>query len=322
MDAPAALKTIATGKLAFTDPGSIYLDGKNVLSLVVEVDAALLGGVGLVGVVAETLTRGTFNVRIERVGRPEVKNMMLAMKQFDPVNRDLEIRDLYNMEDGFQLGEAYRGAYRARLNANLAFWDGIDGKTDWVARRERRPPVDESRARRLPGGRPHEAVRGARLLPGDRARRAQRRGPSDLRRADPQRRCDGHDLHPADQRRQRADHPRWRRPVDATRLAHLPLPVPAEPGPARTPRAPLDDEPQVSSERRADVVLELDDIQSGALHERPSPYVGTYLLLRIDDRAAGRELVRRLHPVVDYGSPSAGSRQATPGSRSPSPIRV
>jgi Dyp-type peroxidase family len=51
--------------------------------------------------------------------------------------------------------------------------------------------------------------------------------------------------------------------------------------------------------------LELGDIQSGALHERPSPYVGTYLLLRIDDRAAGRELVRRLRPVVDSGRPSA-----------------
>src|SRR5215213_7880452 len=51
--------------------------------------------------------------------------------------------------------------------------------------------------------------------------------------------------------------------------------------------------------------LELDDIQSGALHERPSPYVGTYLLLRIDDRAAGRELVRRLHPLVDSGRPSS-----------------
>jgi hypothetical protein len=25
----------------------------------------------------------------------------------------------------------YAGAYRARLNANLAFWDGLDGKTDW-----------------------------------------------------------------------------------------------------------------------------------------------------------------------------------------------
>src|SRR5207302_4572924 len=97
MDAPAALKTIATGKLAFTDPGSIFLDGKNVMSLVVEVDqAARLDGVELVGVVAETLTRDKFNVRMERVGRPEVKNMMLAPKQFDPVNRDLEIRDLHN----------------------------------------------------------------------------------------------------------------------------------------------------------------------------------------------------------------------------------
>jgi Domain of unknown function (DUF4331) len=132
MDAPAALKTIATGKLAFTDTSSIFLDGKNVLSLVVEVDCAkFLPGVQLVGVVAETLTRGTFTVRIERVGRPEVKNMLLAPKQFDPVNRDLEIRDLYNMEDAFQLADAYQGAYRARLNANLAFWDGLDGMTDW-----------------------------------------------------------------------------------------------------------------------------------------------------------------------------------------------
>jgi len=57
--------------------------------------------------------------------------------------------------------------------------------------------------------------------------------------------------------------------------------------------------------------LELDDIQSGALHERPSPYVGTYILLRIDDRAAGRELVRRLHPVVDSGRlSSAPARDA------------
>src|SRR5215207_10952118 len=50
--------------------------------------------------------------------------------------------------------------------------------------------------------------------------------------------------------------------------------------------------------------LELDDIQIGALHERPSPYVGTYLLLRIDDRAAGRALVRRLLPLVDSGRPT------------------
>src|SRR4051812_37365199 len=131
MDARAALKTIATRTLAFTDHGAIYLDGKNVLSLVVEIDVGAVCGASLLGVAAETLTRGRFNVRIERVGRPEVKNMMLAPKDFDPVNRDLEIRDLYNMEDAFHLDGTYLGAYRARLNANLAFWDGLDGKVDW-----------------------------------------------------------------------------------------------------------------------------------------------------------------------------------------------
>src|SRR5215204_1790883 len=57
-----------------------------------------------------------------------------------------------------------------------------------------------------------------------------------------------------------------------------------------------------------DAALDLDDIQSGALHERPSPYVGKYVLLRIDDRAAGRELVRRLLSVVDHGRPSSEPR--------------
>ncbi len=143
MDARAALATIATKKLAFTEHGSIFLDGKNVLSIVVEIDAGFLADWSLVGVVAETLTRGTFNVRIERVGRPEVKNMMLAPKEFDPVNRDLEIRDLYNMEDAFHLGDAYQGAYRARLNANLAFWDGLDGKVDWPADEDGRHPLTD-----------------------------------------------------------------------------------------------------------------------------------------------------------------------------------
>jgi hypothetical protein len=144
LDAPAALKTIATGKLAFTDPSAIFLDGKNVLSVVVEVDCAgLLGGAELVGVVAETLTRGTIAVRLERVGRPEVKNLLLAPKQFDTVNRDLEIRDLYNSEDAFRLAPAYQGAYRARLNANLVFWDLLDGKQDWPAVQSGAHPLTE-----------------------------------------------------------------------------------------------------------------------------------------------------------------------------------
>jgi Dyp-type peroxidase family len=44
--------------------------------------------------------------------------------------------------------------------------------------------------------------------------------------------------------------------------------------------------------------LELDDIQNGALRPRPSPYVGAYILLRIGDRQAGRELLRRLLPTL------------------------
>ena len=49
------------------------------------------------------------------------------------------------------------------------------------------------------------------------------------------------------------------------------------------------------------IQLELDDIQGGALHPRPSPYVGTYLLLRVDDPRDGRELVRRLRPLIGSG---------------------
>ena len=45
-------------------------------------------------------------------------------------------------------------------------------------------------------------------------------------------------------------------------------------------------------------MLEIDDIQSGVLRPRPTPYVATYIALRIDDRKAGRELMRRVSRVV------------------------
>jgi Dyp-type peroxidase family len=45
-------------------------------------------------------------------------------------------------------------------------------------------------------------------------------------------------------------------------------------------------------------MLELDDIQSGVLRPRPAPYAATYILLRIDDRSAGRKLMARLAKVV------------------------
>ena len=45
-------------------------------------------------------------------------------------------------------------------------------------------------------------------------------------------------------------------------------------------------------------MLELDDIQSGVLRPRPGPYEATYIVLRIDDRRAGRELMSRISRVV------------------------
>ncbi len=56
-------------------------------------------------------------------------------------------------------------------------------------------------------------------------------------------------------------------------------------------------------------MLELADIQSGALHPRPSPYAGAYILVRIDDRRAGRELLRRLTPTVAAATAPAHAGQ-------------
>lgn len=46
------------------------------------------------------------------------------------------------------------------------------------------------------------------------------------------------------------------------------------------------------------VLLELDDIQSGVLRPRPTPYAATYIALQIHDCNAGRELMRRVNTVV------------------------
>ena len=112
--------------------------GQNVLSLVVETDSAALFGPDagpLIGIVAETMTRGSYSARQDRVGRPEVKNFIMMDKASDSVNRDLDVRDIYSEEDGFNLRPDYLGAYRARLNGSMKFYDGLDGKTDW--------PLDE-----------------------------------------------------------------------------------------------------------------------------------------------------------------------------------
>lgn len=133
-DGVRAVQSLMANKLVFVNPGDSRQHRQNCLSIVVEVDIATVFGADagpLFAVVSETAMVGSITARLERFGRPLMKSVVLGAKHLDTLNRDLDIRDLYNQEDAFKLGPTYLGAYRARMNANLAFWDGIDQKTDW-----------------------------------------------------------------------------------------------------------------------------------------------------------------------------------------------
>jgi len=134
LDGTGYVRTLATRRLAFQEHGINTADGWNVLSIVVELDVAAMFGQApgtLFAVTGETVTTGPLPIRLERFGRVFVKNQLLGEYGVDPVNRDLDLRELYNEEDPFELAPDYLGAYRARLNANLAVLDSIDGKIDW-----------------------------------------------------------------------------------------------------------------------------------------------------------------------------------------------
>src|SRR5262249_39581647 len=55
-------------------------------------------------------------------------------------------------------------------------------------------------------------------------------------------------------------------------------------------------------------MLDLHEIQATVLRQRPAPYFGAHVLLRIDAAKAGREFLRRLTP---YGDSAAGWRNVT-----------
>ena len=146
IDSTGYVETLATRRLAFQANGTNAADGWNVLGIVVELDVATMLGRApgtLFAVAAETVTAGKFPVRLERFGRVGVKNQLLAEYGVDTVNRDLDLRELYNQEDPFQLAPDFLGAYRARLNANLAVLDGIDGKIDCPLQPDGTHPLTE-----------------------------------------------------------------------------------------------------------------------------------------------------------------------------------
>ena len=134
IDVQGLIESQKTGRIAFKEVGTNAAIGFNVLSIVIEADYRpwLRSGRGpLLAVVGETVVAGKLPIRIERIGRPEIKNVILQLKEFDQVNHDLEVRDLYNLEDAFHMSKDYGSVYRARMHANLAMNDRLDGKIDW-----------------------------------------------------------------------------------------------------------------------------------------------------------------------------------------------
>ena len=146
IDGTGYVETLATGRVAFQDNGTNSAEGWNILGIVVELDVATVLGQAagtLFAVAAETVTAGKFPLRLERFGRVFVKNQLLGELGVDKVNQDLDLRELYNSEDPFELAPDYLAAYRARLNANLAALDDIDGKIDWPLRPDGTHPLTE-----------------------------------------------------------------------------------------------------------------------------------------------------------------------------------
>jgi Domain of unknown function (DUF4331) len=139
-------ETRQLGRLSFKPADANVNQGQNVLSIVLDLDpgSVLSPAAGpLLAVVGETVTSGGHPVRLEHTARAELKNFILSDKQHDPINQDIELRDLYNSEDPFRLAPYYLDAYRARLNANLAFYDGLDGKTAWPTSDQGEHPLTE-----------------------------------------------------------------------------------------------------------------------------------------------------------------------------------
>ncbi|MBV9174565.1 MAG: DUF4331 family protein [Chloroflexi bacterium] len=146
MDVEAALRTDVSGVLSFKSPGTNTVGNRDVLSIVAEVPLAPIierfDGVTLVGGLAENIVpRLTRPIRIERLGRPEIKNFVLQSTTHDPRTLGIELRDLYNREDAFAISNEYRPLYESRVDANLAFFDSLDEHTAWPLGSDGRHPL-------------------------------------------------------------------------------------------------------------------------------------------------------------------------------------
>ena len=114
------------------------LEHDNVLCMVVELDTrrVLMPERGsLFGAIAETtpLPRPGFignpPPRFDWIGRPEQTNMRLDNPGLAGAD---DLRDLWNQQTPFAIGDRLRSLFLQRLIDSLANWDMRDGKADWT----------------------------------------------------------------------------------------------------------------------------------------------------------------------------------------------
>ena len=130
MDVPGYIRSILKGKIDFQGFKKPKI---NCLSIILELDTTrfLPDPKGMYGVVSEVRTRGKKPIVLDTFGRPETTNVILLNQEFDKVNRNLEVRDLFNRFDPFGDAGPYGGPFRDRFNANLHRIDTMDGRIDW-----------------------------------------------------------------------------------------------------------------------------------------------------------------------------------------------
>ena len=120
-------------------PVQNLLEHDNVLCIVVEFDTrrVLTPERGsLFGVIAETTPLphaggliGNPPPRFDWVGRPEQTNMRLDNPGLAGAD---DLRDLWNQQTPFAIGDEFRPLFLQRLKDSLANWDMRDGKADWT----------------------------------------------------------------------------------------------------------------------------------------------------------------------------------------------